>query len=220
MPFGYGRDGKDPQAKEKWFALHGIKFEPGQKYFLNDRFLATTEDMSDYNVVHRKAEQARMQLLAQISEADVRYSQYGGLCHVHRCGYYWSAEPGSKPGELDRQMYAALKKWGYPLPFEEKEIDKVWRSRDRSMMMDTTRQRWSPRSVRTWNCGSARQERDRGEPARSGGKNWDESQYAVAVVPWDTGDFTTAKTLAVWCMWNSQIKGNFPPAAQRARAAR
>ena len=40
--------------------LHGIKFEPGQKYFLNEQFFATTEDMTDYNVVHHKAEEARV----------------------------------------------------------------------------------------------------------------------------------------------------------------
>ena len=28
----------------------------------------------------------------------------------------------------------------------------------------------------------------------------DEPQYAVALLPWDSGDFQTAKTLPVWCM--------------------
>ena len=37
-----------------------------------------------------------------------------------------------------------------------------------------------------------------------------EKQYAVALLPWDTGDFATARTLAVWCPWNGQVTVKLP----------
>jgi hypothetical protein len=205
-----GRDGKDPKAREKWFALHGIKFEPGQKYFLNDQFFGTTEEMTDYNVVHRKAEQARMRLLAENeAKQQTDTGNTAGIVMSTVADDYWSAEPQSQPSELDRQLYAALKKWSYPLPFEEREIDKVWRSRDRSMMMDTTRQRFVAQrgDMELWfgKAGAGTEVKLDALSAQT-----DERQYAVALLPWDTGDFATAKTLVVWCMWNSQITVKLP----------
>src|SRR6266511_4516758 len=141
--------------------------------------------MTDYNVVHRKAEQARMRLLAQNEakqQADT--ANTAGYVMSTVADDYWSAEPGSQPGELDRQIYAALKRWGYPLPFEEKEIDKVWRSGDRSMMMDTTRQRVGAqrKDMELWfgKAGSGTEVNLHALAAHT-----DEPQYAVALLPWD-----------------------------------
>jgi hypothetical protein len=32
----------------------------------------------------------------------------------------------------------------------------------------------------------------------------------VALLPWDTGDFATAKTLVVWTHWNSEVTVKAP----------
>jgi hypothetical protein len=197
------REGKDAQAKEKWFALHGIHFEPGQKYYLDDHYFATTEDMSDYNVVHRQAEAARAVALKLNAAANKTVTTTGNE-------NYWAAEPGYRPGELDRQLYAALARWKFPLPFAEGEIDKVWRSRDRSMAMDTTKlefradrpdmQLWFGKlSAKGGEVALSRLE------ARS-----NEKQYSVALLPWDTGDFATAKTLVLWTHWNSEVTVKAP----------
>lgn len=41
------RYAQDLEAKRKWFALHGISFDPGQKYFLNDHYFAAAGDIHD-----------------------------------------------------------------------------------------------------------------------------------------------------------------------------
>jgi hypothetical protein len=199
------REGADPKAKEKWFALHGIKFEPGQKYFINDQFFATTEDMTDYNVVHRAAEAAREKALAA-------NAQKAGKVVLSTTGDhdYWAAEPDFKPTELDRQIYQALKKWGHPLPFAEEEIDRVWRSRDRSMSMDTAKCEFAAdrADMQVW---FGKLEGKKGfKLSRLEGAST-EKQFSAALLPWDTADFATAKTLALWCHWNGEVtvRGSF-----------
>jgi hypothetical protein len=198
------REGKDPKAKEKWFALHGITFAPGQKYVLNDQFFATTEDMTDYNVIHQKAEQARWKAIA---DTDVRIRQQvqfrAGLSLAN--DVYWDAEPDARPTELDRQIYLALKQWGFPLPFEESEIDKVWRSRDRSMAMDTTKMefRADRDDMQLW-FGKLEGKGGKVSLSKLEAKSA-EKQYSVALLPWDTGDFKTAKVLVVWSHWNGEV---------------
>ncbi|HNQ35312.1 MAG TPA: hypothetical protein PKN80_04525 [bacterium] len=197
------REGKDPKAKEKWFALHGITFKPGQKYFLNDQFFATTEDMTDWNVVHRIAEKARQDEIDRNAKDDATKLS-DSLRLTTSASNYWAAEPKAQPTELDRQVYRALKKWGYPLPFSEDELDKVWRSRDRSMVMDTPKQRftadrgdmqlWFGKAGRNTRISLSRLSAVTSEP-----------QYAAALLPWDTADFATAKTLALWTLWNSEV---------------
>jgi len=197
------REGKDPDARKKWFKLHGIEFAPGQKYFLNDQFFATTEDMTDYNVVHRAAEAAWHGAIAANAEKSTAVTRTGDTD-------YWAAEPNSKPAELDRQLYQALKKWGYPLPFAENEIDKVWRSRDKTMAMDTTKLEFTAdrSDMQLW---FGKLEGKGGKVALSRlAATSDEKQYAVALLPWDTSDLATAKTLAVWCMWNSEVTVKLP----------
>ncbi len=199
------RDGADPKAKEKWFALHGIRFEPGQKYFVNDQFFATTEDMTDYNVVHRLAEAAREKALSENSlktTTKVKVATSGNQD-------YWAAEPNSQPTELDRQIYQALKKWGHPLPFAEEEIDRVWRSRDRSMSMDTTKCEFAAdrADMQVWfgkleGKGSFKLSKLEASSA--------EKQFSAALLPWDTADFATAKTLALWCHWNGEVTVRLP----------
>jgi hypothetical protein len=202
------REGKDPRAKEKWFALHGIRFAPGQKYFLNDQFFATTEDMTDYNVVHLKAEQARRDLVRANAEKAARE---GTKYLVETADHdYWAAEPDAAPPELDRQIYAALKKWGYPLPFTEREIDKVWRSRDRTLVMDTTKQefRGDRPDMQLW-FGKLAGKGGRVRLSRLEAESH-EKQYSVALLPWDTGDLTTARLLVVWSHWNSRVTLKLP----------
>ena len=204
------REGKDPRAKEKWFALHGIKFKPGQKYYVDDHYFATTEDLTDYNVVHQKAEQNRWTQLQEnarmFMEAVKEKKLNVGRGALQRADDdYWAPEKGQKLAELDRQLYAALKRWGYPLPFAEEEIDKVWRSIDRTMEMDTRKL-------------SFRADRDDmqvwfGRLARNGGQvrlsrlevESDEPQYCGALLPWDTADLRSSKTLAYWTFWNSKV---------------
>lgn len=207
-----GRDGQDARAKEKWFALHGIHFAPGQKYYLDDHYFATTEDMTDYNVVHRAAEMARGQALAANAAAKKTVNTTGDE-------NYWAAEPNAQPNEVDRQLYAALKKWNYPLPFAEGEIDKVWRSRDRSMAMDTTKLEFqADRSdLQLW-FGKLSGKGGHVALSRLEAKS-NEKQYSVALLPWDTGDFATAKTLVVWTHWNSEITVKAPmPASPKVYA--
>jgi hypothetical protein len=205
------REGKDAEAKAKWFALHGIRFEPGQKYYLDDRYFATTEDMTEYVRVHAKAEKARWDRLNENAKAArEEASKRGVRTFVTSAGDdYWAAEPDARPTELDHQLYAALKRWGYPLPFSEDEIDKVWRSRDRSIVMDTRvcrltadrddMQLWMGKAGAGTKARLSRLEADT-----------DERQYAVALLPWDTGDFRTARTLALWCMWNGVVTVKSP----------
>lgn len=202
------RDGKDPQAKQKWFALHGIHFAPGQKYFVNDQFFATTEDLTDFNVVHRQAEAARGKIIA--ANAAQRRSE-GKSAMQAISDDYWAAEPNSSPTDLDRQLYAALKRWNYPLPFTGAEMDKVWRSRDRRMAMDSVRQNFRAErdDLVMWfgKAGPATQLSLGRLQAKT-----EEKQYAVALLPWDTADFTTARTLCLWCMWNSEVMLKVPHA--------
>jgi hypothetical protein len=206
------RTGKDPKAKEKWFALHGIKFKPGQKYFVNDQFFATTEDLSDYNLVHEKAEKARWALLEANATKDP------SQVVTTAAGDYWAAEPNYKPREVDRQIYHALQRWGYPLPFSENEIDKVWRSRDKSMVMDTNKLefRAARDDMQLWfgKLADKKIEADKGGLHREKWHKVDlplieaitpEKQYSLGLLPWDTGDFKTARTLVVWTHWNSEV---------------
>lgn len=190
-----GREGKNPKAKEAWFALHGIRFATGQKYFLNDQFFATTEDLTDYNVVHAASEQARD---AEITERARTPALAGSTARS------WAATGVPKPTETDRQIYAALKRWGYPLPFAEEEIDVVWRSRDRSMEMDTRKECF--RAVRDdfvlWFGRAGPDTRLALGPLAVA---TDEKQYAAALLPWDTADFATASTLLLWTLWNSEV---------------
>ena len=198
-----GRDGQDAEAKKKWFKQHGIEFAPGQKYFLNDQFFATTEDMTDYNVVHRVAEAARQKAIADNAAKGDGVTNTGG-------SDYWAAEPDCKPTELDQKIYEALQKWGYPLPFAVNEIDKVWRSRDKTMTMDSVKQEFTADrdDMQVWFGKLAGKD---GKVALSRlSATSSEKQYAVAMLPWDTGDFATAKTLAVWCMWNSEVTVKLP----------
>lgn len=205
------REGKDAQAKEKWFAMHGIKFAPGQKYFVNDQYFATTEDMSEYIRVHEKAEKARWEQLNESARKNKAQAAAAGAAPTSALARtataaadYWAAEPDAQPSELDCQVYRALKRWGYPLPFAEDEIDKVWRSRDRTIEMDTRTARLTADrpDMLLW-CG---------KPPADGnvqlGKlsaRTTERQYDVALLPWDTADFGSAGTLALWCMWNSEV---------------
>jgi len=205
------REGKDPEAKRKWFAMHGIHFAPGQKYFLNDQFFATTEDMSDYNIVHAKAEQARFALLRENeAKQDAANKATGRKSRItHGDHYYWAAEPGFRPTELDRRLYAAMKQWGFPLPFADDEIDLVWRSSDRTMAMDTRREHFMA------DRGDFQMWFGRGGPGKTVklGRleaKTDEKQYAVALLAWDTADFATAKTLALWTLWNSEVTVKLP----------
>ena len=211
------REGKDPEAKKKWFALHGIKFERGQKYYLDDHYFATTEDMTDYNVVHQKAEQNRWaqlqenarKFMAAVKERKVSIGR-GAPQRVD--DDYWAPEKGQKLTELDRQLYQALKRWGHPLPFGEEEIDRVWRGAGQTMEMDTTKlyfradrddmQVWFGRLAK--NDGRIRMSRLEVDSA--------EPQYCCALLPWDTADFRTSKVLAFWTFWNSEatIKLDFP----------
>ncbi|MBI4026508.1 MAG: hypothetical protein HY360_16095 [Verrucomicrobia bacterium] len=205
------REGKDPKAKEKWFALHGIKFEPGQKYFLNDQFFATTEDLTDYNLVHSKAEQARWGLLRANEEKAKKTAKDKKLPLLTTADdHYWAAEPDAAPSELDRQLYQALKKWGYPLPFEENEIDRVWRSRDRTMVMDTAKVefRADRADLQLW-FGKLAGKDGRIALSKLEARS-NEKQYSVALLPWDTGDFQTAKSLVVWSHWNSEVTVKLP----------
>lgn len=209
----FDREGKDLKAKEKWFALHGIVFQPGQKYYLDDHYFATTEDMTEYVKVHAKAEAVRWDLLRKTAEATKKGKTFGKQSYESRVtsagGDYWAAEPEAQPTELDRQLYGALKRWGYSLPFAENEIDKVWRSRDRTVEMDTTRlnlkvdrtdmQIWFGRAGKGTRVCLSRLEAET-----------DEHQYAVALLAWDTADFVNAKSLALWCMWNSQVTVKLP----------
>jgi hypothetical protein len=202
------REGKDPQAKEKWFAMHGIKFAPGQKYFMNDQFFATTEDMTDYNVVHRQAEEARHKI---IEANTARRKSEGASAMNSTPDDYWSAESNSHPTELDHQLYAALKRWGYPLSFAESEMDQIWRSRDQRMTLDSLRQNfraerddlvlWFGKAGPNTRVSFNRLQADTSE-----------KQYAVALVPWDTADFATARTLCLWSMWNSEVTVRVPQA--------
>lgn len=189
------REGKNARAREEWFALHGIHLKPGQKYFLNDQFFATTEDLTDYNVVHAATEQARW------DELKAREKTPGAAGTTAR---YWAAKGVPKPSELDRQLYAALKRWKYPLPFAEEEIDLVWRSRDRTMEMDTRKECF--RAMRPdlvlWFGRAGPGTRLALGPL---GAATDEKQYAVALLPWDTADFATARTLMLWTLWNSEV---------------
>jgi hypothetical protein len=211
------RTGKDPKAKEKWFALHGIKFKKGQKFFLNDQFFATTEDLSDYNLVHEKAEKARWALLEANAAKDP------SQVVTTAADDYWAAEPNHKPSEVDRQIYRALKRWGYPLPFAEDEIDKVWRSRDKSMVMDTTKLefRAARQDMQLW-FGKLADTKIAADQAGLHRDQWrmvklplleahtPEKQFSVGLFPWDTGDFKTAKTLVLWTHWNSEVTIKVP----------
>jgi hypothetical protein len=77
------------------------------------------------------------------------------------------------------------------------------------MMMDTTRQQFMAQreDMELWfgKAGASTKVNLHALAAQT-----DEPQYAVALLPWDTGDFKTAKTLAVWCMWNSHITVKLP----------
>ena len=212
-----GREGKDPEAKKRWFALHGIKFGPGQKYYLDDQYFATTEDLTDYNLVHQRAEQNRWTQLEEnarkFSEAVKEKKLDIGRGAPQRVDDdYWAPEKGQKLRELDRQLYKALERWGYPLSFKEKEIDKVWRSLDRTMEMDTTKLsfRVDRDDMQVW-FGKLARNRGRVRMSRLEVKS-DEPQYCCALLPWDTADFDTAKTLAYWTFWNSKatVKLDFP----------
>ncbi len=199
------RSGKDLEAKKKWFALHGIEFKPGQKYFVNDQYFATTEDPSEYNVTHSKAERARWDIMEQIKNPLKN--------QITVQDDYWAAEPNAKPTELDRQLYQAFKKWGYKAPFAEDEIDKVWRGD--GMHMDTTKLEFvadrDDMQLRFGKGGKGTTVKLSRLAAKS-----DEHQYAVALLPWDTADFKTAKSLALWCMWDSEVtvKGDFQKAPE------
>jgi hypothetical protein len=197
------RQGKDPKAKEKWFALHGIKFEPGQKYYLNDKYFATTEDMTDYNVVHSKAEHARWALLEKNADS----GQFGGITTAE--DDYWAPEKEQQTTELDQKLYEALKYWGYNLPFGVNEIDKIWRSSDRTMEMDTTKQHFTAdrKDMQVWFGKMAGKEKI--VLSKIEVKS-DEKQYAVAILPWDTTDFKSAKALVVWTHWNSLVTVKLP----------
>jgi len=207
------REGKDPEAKTKWFARHGITFAPGQKYFLNDQFFATTEDMTEYVRVHAKAEQARWRELKESAAKAKDQAKRTSVRALERLttapSDYWAAEPDAQPTELDRQVYRALTRWGYPLPFSEDEIDKVWRSRDGGITLDTRQTRlvvdrpdfqlWSGKAGPGTKVHLSRLT-----------AQTDERQYAAALLAWDTGDFATAKTLALWCLWNSEVTVKLP----------
>src|SRR5262249_33967872 len=86
-----------------------------------------------------------------------------------------------------------------------------------SMMMDTTKDRFvaDRNDMELWfgKAGSGTELNLRDLRAKT-----DEPQYALALLPWDTGDFSTAKTLAVWCMWNSQITLRLPAAGGQPRS--
>ncbi len=202
------REGKDLQAKEKWFALHGITFKPGEKFILTDKYLAINVDVPNYNDTHRKAEQARWDLLNE-NQAKASSKFYGGLL-ITADEYYWKAEPDAAPDEVDLQIYAALKKWGYPLPFEADEIDKVWRSRDKSMEMDTRKEcfRADLDDIQVW-FGRKSNKPGKLEMSRLSAETG-EKQYSVMLLPWDTADFATSKTLALWCMLNSKVTIKLP----------
>ncbi|HNS49413.1 MAG TPA: hypothetical protein PKM61_07810, partial [bacterium] len=198
------REGKDLKAREKWFALHGIKFAPGQKYYLDDKYFATTEDLTDYNLVHARAEGARWDLLNKNAAS----KQFGVVNTA--AGDYWLPEKGQPLTEMDRKLYEALKRWGYPLPFEVEEIDQVWRSRDRTMEMNTLKTFFkSDRDdLQLWF----------GQLAENGGRVSlsrleavsGEKQYSAALIPWDTADFATARTLLLWTHWNSRVTVKLP----------
>lgn len=202
------RKGKNPEAKAKWFAQHGIVFKPGQKYYVDDHYFATTEDMTEYVKVHAKAERARWDLLKE-NARKARQKREKGRAVTTADAYYWAAEPDAEPTEVDRQLYRALKRWGYPLPFAEDEIDKVWRSRDRTIEMDTRKECLAAdrSDMQLWMGRAGKGTRVRLSRLRA---ETDERQYAVAVLPWDTADFETSKTVAVWCMWNSRITVRLP----------
>src|SRR5262249_54157981 len=102
----------------------------------------------------------------------------------------------------------------YPLPFSEEEIDKVWRSRDRTMAMDTTKLefRADRADMQLWF----------GKSAGKGGRVRlsrlevvsDEKQYSVALLPWDTGDLATSRLLVLWSHLNGRVTVKLPGLAR------
>lgn len=197
------REGKDTKAKQKWFALHGISFKPGQKYYLDDHYFATTEDLTEYVLTHRKAEETRWRLLEEHPQ-DRRLGKMKRAEH-----YYWSVERKQRIPELDRWLYKALKRWGYPLPFEMKEIDRVWRSPDGTMVMDTTKEEFiaDRDDMQVW---FGRMEGKGGFSLSRLAVKTSEKQYSVALLPWDTASFSTSKVLMLWTQWNSRVTIKLP----------
>jgi len=207
------RTGQDPDAKTKWFKLHGIEFKPGQKYYLDDKYFATTEDPNTYVQTHWKAESARWkhqsEIDAAVSEGRKAGLPFGVAAKVVPEEDYWAPEKGQEIPELDRMVYKALQRWGYPLPFSEDEIDKVYRTIDRTIEMDT----------RTCSMKADRDDMQVWFGRFAGKKRVtlsrldiqsNEKQVAVALLPWDTADFKTSRSLFVWCIQNAQLTIKLP----------
>jgi hypothetical protein len=102
---------------------------------------------------------------------------------------------------------------GYRPPWEE-EIDKVWRNNERKMEMDTRKEQFMAdrNDFQMWfgRGGPGKQVRLSKLEAKT-----DEKQYCVALLAWDTADFATARTIAVWSLWNSEVTVKIPGLEKR-----
>jgi len=193
----------------KWFKMHGIEFKPGQKYYLDDKYFATTEDPTTYVQTHWKAETARWERQEIIDRALAEAKKTGRLSEIPEEEDYGRQEKGVPMPEIDRRLYAAFKKWGYPLPFSIDEIDKVYRVSDRTIEMDTRTccMKADRDDMQVW-FGKFPEQKEISLSLL--GVKSHEKQLAVALLPFETANFKTSRSLLLWCIQNAEITVRLP----------